>query len=74
MEHQDLTLFLFEINFRHTRHISIKYNLRGPNFTTVSALASSTNALIDFFNYIKWNKASDLFIAGGSEAVFMSQV
>jgi len=48
-------------------HISIKYNLRGPNFTTVSACASSTNALIDAFNYIKWNKA-DLFVAGGSEA------
>ena len=49
-------------------HISIKYNLRGPNFTTVSACASSTNALIDAFNYIKWNKA-DLFIAGGSESL-----
>ena len=48
-------------------HISIKYNLRGPNFTTVSACASSTNALIDAFNYIKWNKA-DLFVTGGSEA------
>ena len=48
-------------------HISIKYNFRGPNFTTVSACASSTNALIDAFNYIKFNKA-DLFIAGGSEA------
>ncbi len=48
-------------------HISIKYNFRGPNFTTVSACASSTNALIDAFNYIKWNKA-DVFIAGGSEA------
>ena len=48
-------------------HISIKYNFKGPNFTTVSACASSTNALIDAFNYIKWNKA-DLFIAGGSEA------
>lgn len=48
-------------------HISIKYQFRGPNFTTVSACASSTNALIDAFNYIKWNKA-DLFIAGGSEA------
>jgi len=48
-------------------HISIKYNLKGPNFTTVSACASSTNALIDAFNYIKWNKA-DFFIAGGSEA------
>ena len=48
-------------------HISIKYNFRGPNFTTVSACASSTNAIIDAFNYIKWNNA-DLFIAGGSEA------
>ena len=48
-------------------HISIKYNLRGPNFTTVSACASSTNALIDAFNYIKWGKA-DMFVVGGSEA------
>ena len=48
-------------------HISIKYGFRGPNFTTVSACASSTHALIDAFNNIKWNKA-DLFIAGGSEA------
>jgi len=48
-------------------HISIKYGFRGPNFTTVSACASSSNALIDAFNYIKWNKA-DLFVAGGSEA------
>ncbi len=47
--------------------ISIKYGFRGPNFTTVSACASSTNALLDAFNYIKWNKA-DIFIAGGSEA------
>tara|TARA_B110000003_G_C16647406_1_gene532648 strand:+ start:1632 stop:2885 length:1254 start_codon:yes stop_codon:yes gene_type:complete len=48
-------------------HISIKYNFRGPNFTTVSACASSTNAIIDAYNYIKWDKA-DIFIAGGSEA------
>jgi 3-oxoacyl-[acyl-carrier-protein] synthase II len=48
-------------------HISIKYGFRGPNFTTVAACASSTNAIIDAFNYIKWNKA-DIFIAGGSEA------
>ena len=48
-------------------HISIKYKFKGPNFTTVSACASSTNALIDAFNYIKWDKA-DIFIAGGSEA------
>jgi 3-oxoacyl-[acyl-carrier-protein] synthase II len=48
-------------------HISIKHGFRGPNFTTVSACASSTNSIIDAFNYIKWNKA-DIFIAGGSEA------
>ena len=48
-------------------HISIKHGFRGPNFTTVSACASSTNSLIDAFNYVKWNKA-DIFIAGGSEA------
>ena len=48
-------------------HISIKYGLRGPNFTTCSACASATNALIDAFNYIRLGKA-DLFVAGGSEA------
>ena len=48
-------------------HISIKYGFRGPNFTTVSACASSTHALIDAYNNIKWNKA-DVFISGGSEA------
>jgi len=47
--------------------ISIKYGFRGPNFATVSACASSTNALIDAFNYIRWNKA-DIFVSGGSEA------
>ncbi|MEE4199002.1 MAG: beta-ketoacyl-ACP synthase II [Bacteroidales bacterium] len=48
-------------------HISMKYNLRGPNFTTVSACASSTNAMIDALNYIRLGKA-DMFITGGSEA------
>ncbi len=48
-------------------HISIKYNFRGPNFSTVSACASSTNALIDALNYIRLGKA-DIFITGGSEA------
>lgn len=48
-------------------HISILYSFRGPNFTTCSACASSTNALIDAFNYIRLGKA-DLFITGGSEA------
>lgn len=47
--------------------LSIKYGFRGPNFATVSACASSTNALIDAYYYILLNKA-DLFIAGGSEA------
>lgn len=48
-------------------HISIKYGFRGPNFTTVSACASSTNALIDSFNYIRLGKA-DIIVSGGSEA------
>jgi len=48
-------------------HISIRYGFRGPNFTTTSACASSTNAMIDAFNYIRLNKA-DIFISGGSEA------
>lgn len=48
-------------------HISIKYGFRGPNFTTVSACASSTNALIDAFTYIRLEKA-DVMITGGSEA------
>ena len=48
-------------------HISIRYGFRGPNFTTVSACASSTNALIDAFNYIRLGKA-DVFVSGGSEA------
>jgi len=47
--------------------ISIKYNLRGPNFGTVSACASSTNSIIDAVNYIRWGKA-DIFVTGGSEA------
>jgi len=49
-------------------HISIKYGLRGPNFTTVSACASSNNSLIDSFNYIRLGKAN-MFISGGSEAI-----
>ena len=47
--------------------ISIKYGFRGPNFSTVSACASSTNALIDAFHYIRLGKA-DVFVTGGSEA------
>jgi len=48
-------------------HISMKYGLRGPNFTTVSACASSTNAIIDAFNYIRLGKA-EIMVTGGSEA------
>jgi 3-oxoacyl-[acyl-carrier-protein] synthase II len=48
-------------------HISIKYGLRGPNYVTVSACASSTNAIIDAFNLIRLGKA-DAFVTGGSEA------
>jgi 3-oxoacyl-[acyl-carrier-protein] synthase II len=47
--------------------ISIKYGLRGVNFCPVSACATSNTALIEAFNYIKWEKA-DMIISGGSEA------
>jgi 3-oxoacyl-[acyl-carrier-protein] synthase II len=47
--------------------ISIKYGFMGPNFTTVSACATSTTAIIDAMNYIRWGKA-DVFVTGGSEA------
>ncbi len=48
-------------------HISMRYGFRGPNFATVSACASSTNALIDAYNYIRLNMA-DVMLSGGSEA------
>jgi 3-oxoacyl-[acyl-carrier-protein] synthase II len=47
--------------------ISIRYGFRGPNFATVSACASSANALIDAYNYIRLDMA-DAFVTGGSEA------
>jgi len=47
--------------------ISIKYGFHGPNFATVSACASSTNAIIDGLNYIRMGY-SDIIVAGGSEA------
>ncbi len=47
--------------------ISIAHGLRGPNFTTVSACASATNALIDAYTYIQLGKA-DIIVSGGSEA------
>ena len=48
-------------------HISIKYGFRGPNFVTVSACASSTNAIYDAFTFLRLGKA-DIIISGGSEA------
>jgi 3-oxoacyl-[acyl-carrier-protein] synthase II len=48
-------------------HVSMKYGFRGPNYTTVSACASATNALIDSFNLIRLDKA-DVIVTGGSEA------
>jgi 3-oxoacyl-[acyl-carrier-protein] synthase II len=48
-------------------YISIKYGLRGPNFTTVSACASSANAIIDAMNYIRLGY-TDVMVTGGSEA------
>ncbi len=48
-------------------YISIKYSFRGPNFVTVSACASATNALIDAMNYIRLGHM-DVAISGGSEA------
>jgi len=48
-------------------HISMEYGFMGPNYTTVSACASSTNALIDALMLIKLGKA-DVIVSGGSEA------
>lgn len=47
--------------------ISIKYGLKGPNFTTTSACTSSANAIVDAFNYIRLGKA-DVIVSGGAEA------
>ena len=48
-------------------YISIRYGLKGPNYVTTSACASSTNALIDAFDQIRLGRA-DVIVAGGSEA------
>ena len=48
-------------------HISIMYGFHGPNYTTTSACASSTNALADAFNLIRLGKA-DMILSGGAEA------
>ena len=47
--------------------LSIKYGFRGPNYTTVSACASASHAMIDAFNMIRMGKA-DMMLTGGSEA------
>src|SRR5580765_2677945 len=49
-------------------HISMRHGFRGPNFAVVSACASSTNAIMEAFNWIRLGKA-DIILAGGSEAV-----
>jgi 3-oxoacyl-[acyl-carrier-protein] synthase II len=48
-------------------HISIRYGFRGPNYATVSACATATNAIIDAYNLIRLGKAN-VFVTGGSEA------
>ena len=48
-------------------HISMIYGFHGPNFATVSACASSTNAIADAFNYIRLGKAN-VIVTGGAEA------
>ena len=50
-----------------TGHISMIYGLRGPNYATVSACASSTNAIADAYNLIRLGKAN-AFVTGGAEA------
>ena len=48
-------------------HISMKYRFMGPSYTTVSACASSANAMVDALNYIRLGHC-DIIITGGSEA------
>lgn len=48
-------------------HISIKYGFQGPNYCTVSACASSANAIVDAFRYIHYGR-NEVMIAGGAEA------
>jgi 3-oxoacyl-[acyl-carrier-protein] synthase II len=48
--------------------ISMRHNLRGPNYAVVSACATSTNAIIDAFDLLRLGKA-DIILSGGSEAV-----
>ena len=55
-------------------HISIQYGFRGPNFTTTSACASSSNALADAFNLIRLGKANARVTGGAEAAIFASGV
>ena len=50
-------------------HISIMYGFHGPNFTTTSACASSSNAIADAFNYIRLGKANVIVTAGAEAAI-----
>ena len=55
-------------------HISMMYGFHGPNFATVSACASSTNAISDAFNYIRLGKANVIVTGGGEAAIAASGV
>lgn len=55
-------------------HISIMYGFHGPNFTTTSACASSTNAIADAFNYIRLGKANAIVTGGSEAAIFEAGV
>ncbi|MBP3298660.1 MAG: beta-ketoacyl-ACP synthase II [Muribaculaceae bacterium] len=55
-------------------HISMEYEFRGPNFGTVSACASSNNALVDAFNYIRLGYANAIVAGGAEAAVFPAGV
>ena len=55
-------------------HISIKWGFRGPNYGIVSACATSTNALIDAFNYVRLGKAKAIVTGGSEAAIFPAGV
>jgi len=55
-------------------HISIKWGLRGPNYGVVSACATSTNAMIDAFNYVRLGKATAIVTGGSEAAIFPAGV
>ncbi len=57
-----------------TGHISMIYGLRGPNYATVSACASSTNAIADAFNLIRLGKANAIVTGGAEAAITVSGV